>query len=158
MAKKRVYIETSVFGWLTAKPCNDILKTAKQRQTVIWWERRSEWDCFLTTTVLDEIALGDTEAIERRKEKAHTLPELPITAEVKTLADLLLAKRLVPEDALPDAYHLAAAAFHRATYLLTWNQSHLDNLQLRSRIEECIKEYGLTPAKVITPERLMEEK
>ncbi len=44
-----------------------------------------------------------------------------------------------------------------ADYLLTWNQSHLDNLELRSRIEELIRGWGLTPAKVITPERLLEE-
>lgn len=158
MAKKRVYVESSVLSWLTARsPRNDILKQARQRQTKLWWDRLSDWDCFLSPLVMLEIARGDPEASTRRLEKAGLLPKLPISTEAKALANLLVARKLVPESSEPDALHLALAAFHRANYLLTWNQTHLDNLDLRSRIEELIRGWGLKPAKVITPERLLEE-
>jgi len=157
MAKKRVYIESSVLGWLTAKIPNDLLKQAKIQQTKNWWKVRHHWDCFLTTTVLTEIRRGDPDAAARRWEEARTLPELPAPPEADDLAGLLLARKLVPQEAAADAHHLAEAALHKAHYLLTCNQTHLDNLDLRSRIEELIRGWGLTPAKVITPERLMEE-
>ena len=157
MTKKRVYVETSVLGWLTAKPCNDILKMAKQQQTKNWWKVRHRWDCFLTTTVLVEIKRGDSEAAARRWKEAQTLPELPPPPEADDLAGLLLARKLVPQEAAADAHHLAEAALLKAHYLLTCNQTHLDNLELRSRIEELIRGWGLTPAKVITPGRLLEE-
>ena len=158
MKKKRVYIESSVLSWLTARPPrNDVLKLAKQQQTKIWWERLSEWDCFLSPLVLLEIKQGNPEAAQRRQEKAALLKELPIAPEARALANLLVARKLVPESVAPDALHLALAAFHRADYLLTWNQTHLDNLELRSRIEELIRGWGLVPAKVVTPERLLEE-
>lgn len=158
MGKKRVYVESSVISWLTARPPrNDILKQAKQRQTELWWEYRSNWDCFLSPLVLLEISHGDPEAAMRRREKAKLLPEWPGSPEANALAKLLVARKLVPESSAPDALHLASAAFHRADYLLTWNQTHLDNLELRFRIEELIRGWGLKPAKVITPERLSEE-
>lgn len=157
MPKKRVYIESSVIGWLTAKQPADLLKQAKQQQVKAWWTVRHRWDCFLTTTVLTEINRGDPEAAARRREKARSLPERTTPPEVDDLAELLLARKLVPKVAAADAHHLAEAAFHKAHYLLTCNQTHLDNLELRSRIEESIRGWGLIPAKVVTPERLLEE-
>ena len=99
---------------------------------------------------------GDKEASAKRREKAILLPELPGSAKADALGDMLVARKLVPETKKVDAYHLALAAFHRADYLLTWNQKHLDNLDLRARIEKLIKDQGFKPAKIITPERLMD--
>ena len=156
--KKRIYVESSVISWLTARPPqHDILKLAKQQQTKIWWEKRFRWSCFLSPLVLAEITRGNPEAAELRRGQAIFLEELPISPEATALANLLVLRKLVPKSAEPDALHLALAAFHRADYLLTWNQTHLDNLELRSRIEELIRGWGLTPAKVVTPERLLEE-
>jgi len=123
----------------------------------MWWERRLDWECILTPIVLAEIGQGDPEAAARRLEKANLLMELPSLPEADSLADLLRARKLIPEKETTDATHLAMAAIHGARYLLTWNQKHLDNLELRSRIEEFILGRGLTPAKVITPERLLLE-
>ncbi len=157
MAKKRVYVETSVISYLTARPAKDALKSAQQLLTKAWWKRRADWDCFLTTTVMEEISRGDPGAAMRRREKALLLPELPISSESNVLAGLLVERKLIPESSIVDAFHLALAAVYQAQYLLTWNQAHLDNLDLRSRIEELIKGWGVMPAKVITPERLLEE-
>ena len=157
MVKKRVYVETSVLSYLTARLAKDELKRVHQRLTAAWWERRLHWECFLTLTVLEEIGRGDTEAAARRLEKAILLMELPASSEAGRLADLLIARGLVPEKEYTDAVHLATAAIYRADYLLTWNQKHLDNVELRFRIEELIRGQGVTPAKVITPERLLLE-
>lgn len=157
MKKKRIYVESSVLSYLTAKPASDALKRAHQQRTVAWWKRRDEWDCFVSPLVMYEISRGDPIAAKRRLEKARFVPELPDSPDADALANLLVARKLVPEKSAPDALHLALAAFHRSEYLLTWNQTHLDNLDLRSRIEGLIRGWGLTPAKVLTPERLLEE-
>ena len=79
------------------------------------------------------------------------------STDADALGDLIVSRKLIPESQRVDAYHVALAAFHQSDYLVTWNQKHLDNLALRSRIEELIRGWGLIPAAVITPERLMEE-
>ena len=157
MAKKRVYVETSVLSYLTARSAKDELTRLHQRLTAAWWERRSDWECFLTPTVLGEIGQGDPEAAARRLEKADLLAELPSLPEAYSLADILITRKLMPEREYADAMHLATAALYKAHYLLTWNQKHLDNLELRFRIEELIRKQGLTPAKVITPDQLLVE-
>ncbi len=157
MTKKRVYIESSVISYLTARPAKDYLKRAHQRLTAEWWERRNEWDCFLTAIVIDEISLGDPEAAQKRRKYAALIPEFAALQEARSLAYALVERKLVPESELTDATHLALAAFYGAQYLLTWNQKHLDNTVLRFGIESLIRGWGLTPAIVITPERLMKE-
>ena len=157
MVKKRVYVESSVISYYVAWPSKDDRIRGCQLQTAQWWERRHEWDCFVSATVMLEILRGDPGAAARRLEKAQLLPELPSLPEADALARLLLAHELVPEPVRADAFHLATAAVHEMDYLLTWNQKHLDNFALRSRIEDFIRNQGWKPAKVLTPERLLLE-
>ena len=157
MVKKRAYVETSVISYLAAWLSKDALMRIRQQQTALWWERRHEWDCIVSDTVIVEIARGDPVAAARRLGIAQSLVEVLTLPEAELLAGLLVARKLVPESAKPDAVHLATAAAYGAHYLLTWNQKHLDNLDLRYRIEDVIRNYGWTPAKVITPSRLLEE-
>jgi hypothetical protein len=37
-AKKKVYVETSVVSYLTAKPSHDLIKNARQLATQDWWQ------------------------------------------------------------------------------------------------------------------------
>jgi predicted nucleic acid-binding protein len=158
MAKKRAYVESSVISFLTARLARDELSRMRQRQTAMWWDRRHEWECVVSPTMMAEIARGDPGAAARRREKALLLMEVPVSPEADVLVDLLVSHKLVPESVRTDAVHLALAAVHEMNYLLTWNQKHLDNLDLRFRIEELIRQQGWEPAKVITPERLLEER
>ena len=157
MEKKRVYVESSVISYLNPRLSKDEQKRTWQKQTALWWERRHEWDCVVSATVLLEIARGNLIAAAQRWEKAISLVEVPALPEMDLLEDLLVARKLVPEAARPDAVHLATAAVHGAHYLLTWNLKHLANPALRSRIEDLIREHGWEPAKVITPAELLKE-
>jgi len=157
MEKQRVYVESSVISYLNPRLSRDPQKRIWQLQTAMWWERRHEWDCVLSDTVMLEIAEGDPGAAAQRLEKARSLVILPILPEMYLLSDALVTRKLVPESARPDAMHLAAAAIHRAKFLLTWNQKHLANPALRSRIANVIREHGWEPATVITPAELLKE-
>jgi len=152
-----VYVESSVISYLTARPAKDELNRMRQRQTAMWWERRHAWDCVVSAIVMEEIAEGNPGAAARRLEKAQLLVEVPVPSEADLLEDLLVARKLVPESARPDTTHLAIAAVCGAHYLLTWNQKHLDNPDLRLRSEDLIRKQGWRPAKVFTPERLLFE-
>jgi predicted nucleic acid-binding protein len=157
MAPKRVYVESSVISYLTARPAKDGPNRDRQRLTASWWDRRHEWECVVSPPVMAEIARGDPVAAARRREKALSLLEVPVLPEADLLAKWLMLHKLVPESVKADAMHLAMAAVHGAHYLLTWNQKHLDNFDLRSRVENMIRKQGWEPARVTTPERLLRE-
>lgn len=45
MPKSKVYIETTIVGFLTARPSRDIVTQSKQQTTKEWWnEERSDFD------------------------------------------------------------------------------------------------------------------
>ncbi len=155
--KKRVYIETSVISYLASRPSRDIIRLGKQRLTAEWWEERHKWELFITPTVNDEICRGDADAVKRRKHVAESIPLLPLSPQADALADLIIAKALLPKSSLADATHLALAVVHNADYLLTWNQRHLDNSSTRERMVDFFKQQGMRPVYVLTPERLLEE-
>ena len=58
--RKSVYIESSIIGYLTARPSRDLVKAARQAITNDWWNVwRSDFDVFVSQSVLNEISQGD---------------------------------------------------------------------------------------------------
>lgn len=109
--KPKVYIETSILSYLTARPSNDIRVVANQNTTIEWWEtRRSSFDVFLSEFVIAEASLGDPDAAKKRLEAIVELPELTTTNEVRALAKALIAEGPIPAKAEIDAFHIAVAA------------------------------------------------
>ena len=156
MTRKRVYVESSVIGYLTAKPPRDMRRRVRQDITIEWWEQREKWSLFLSSVVLEEIAAGDSFAAEKRLAAVQGLPVLPDHPRAKALVDALIAGTAIPAKAHADAAHLALAALHGMEYLATWNQTHLDNPDLRNKIAEIVKSHDLSLTLVLTPERLLE--
>ncbi len=73
--KAKVYIETSILSYLTARPSNDSRVVANQNTTIEWWEtRRSSFDVFLSEFVIAEASLGDPDAAKKRLEAIAELP------------------------------------------------------------------------------------
>ena len=57
--KAKVYVETSVINYLTARPTNDIRAMANQNITIEWWEtQRPKFDLFISEFVIAEASLG----------------------------------------------------------------------------------------------------
>ncbi len=156
MRKKRVYVESSVISYLTARLSTDILKLAKQTQTRMWWERRGEWELFVSPTVMQEIQGGDKEAAQKRAEIAHGLSLLPDSEEIVALAGNLLEDGLLPGTAYYDALHIASATVHRMDYLVTWNQTHIVNLDRIGSLYSALQRRGYAPPVLARPDYMLE--
>ena len=163
MAKKRVYVETSVISYLTARPSSKPISRLRQQITAVWWEYRGRWDLFISPTVLREMRRGDSEAARKRIAAAVGLPELHETGEVEELSSKLFGTGLFPEKAEIDALHVAIATVHGMDYLVTWNQKHLfvkDEAEKRKKLEklyEAIRKVGYTPPELLRPDGLLEK-
>lgn len=108
-----------------------------------WWTtRKDEFEVYVSQTVVDEAAAGDTDAANRRLGLLQSIPRLDITDEVKELARSLIAKVPLPPKAQADALHIAVAAVNGMNYLLTWNCTHIANATLRPRIEAVCRSAG----------------
>lgn len=89
--KPRVYVETSVISYLTARPSNDAIALSQQQATREWWENsRLNFDVWISDFVLDEVQDGDAGAAIARLAVAKLLPTLPANEESEMLTRLLL--------------------------------------------------------------------
>lgn len=153
----KVYIETSVPSYLTARSNKDIRVTANQNSTKEWWDtQRTYFDLFISEFVLAEAGLGDPKAAEKRLAAISEIPVLMATDDVKILARALINRGSIPSKAELDAYHIAIAAVNGVDYLLTWNCTHIANAVMRPKIESICRQLGFEPPIICTPLELME--
>lgn len=131
----KLYLETSVISYLTARPSRDLILAAHQQITRDWWDfKRKNFQIFVSQLVIQEAGAGDSEAAQKRSQALENIPLLDLTQEVLALAKALLDDGILPTRAKEDALHLAAAAVHKMDFLLTWNCRHIANPDILRRI------------------------
>ena len=153
----RVYIETTVISYLTARPARDVVIAGHQQSTRDWWATASErFELVIPELVREEAGAGDPDAVRARLTLLASLALLDATAEAQELAERLVSASAVPEAAIRDAAHIAIAAANGIEYLVTWNFRHIANAVTRPRIESVCRQAGFESPVICTPEELME--
>ena len=154
--KPKVYIETSVISYLTARKGRDIRLAGDRQHTRVWWEfHRARFELFSSDLVLKEASAGDAVAARDRLDILNLITILNTTREAIALAKKLIDAGAVPQIAEEDALHIAIAATHQLHYLLTWNCRHIANAVLRSKIDAVCRAEGCTPLVICMPPQLM---
>ena len=156
--KPRVYIETTVISYLTARPARDVVIAGHQKSTRDWWTTASEkFELVFSELVRQEASAGDPDAVRARLTLLASLVPLEATAEAQELAERLVSASAVPESAMQDAAHIAIAAANGIEYLVTWNFRHIANAVTRPWIESVCQQAGFESPVICTPEELMED-
>jgi len=155
--KAKVYVETTVVSYLTARPSRDIVIAGHQQITHDWWQICHEkFDLVASQLVVQEASAGDQEAAQERLDVLNTMTLLGVTEDAEALARDLVKAGALPEKAPEDALHIAIAVTNGVEYLVTWNFRHIANATVRARIEEVCRSEGYEPAIICTPEELLE--
>jgi hypothetical protein len=156
--KPRVYVETSVISYLTSRPSRDLIVAANQQITRDWWDsRRSEFELYVSQLVIQEASAGDENAAQHRLQAIDQMPLLELNEAALALAETLVKDGPLPQEAVEDALHIAAATVNGLDYLLTWNFRHIANATMRYRIERVCRSEGYEPPIICTPQELLEE-
>ena len=154
--KRKVYIETSVVSYLTARPSRDLVVAAHQEITAEWWaNHRQRFDLFISDIVLREAARGDGSAAAKRLAELEGIDLLALDDSARELAHLFVERRLIPEKAVEDAFHIAVATTEGMDFLLTWNCRHIANAEVVEQLEAVCLERGYRMPTLCTPEQLM---
>ncbi len=155
--KAKLYLETSVVRYYTARPSGDVISSARQQLTREWWDTKSlHFDLFISEVVIEEASIGDVSAAAARLEKIKDIETLPLTEEVREIARNLVEEMGIPENALTDIFHLAIASHYRMDYLLTLNCKHLANGHIIKQLNRIGNESGIHVPVICTPEELLE--
>ena len=156
--RSKLYVETSVISYLTAKPSRDVISLGRQQLTREWWERAAtEFDLYASRLVVAEAQLGDPAAAAARLAVLEPITLLAETTESRDLAKKLLAAGGLPNKAASDALHIAIAATHGMDFLVTWNCKHIANARMVRFVTETCRIAGFEVPVICTPEELAEE-
>lgn len=155
--KPTIYIETTIVSYLTAWPSRDVVRLSHEMLTREWWTLAADrFELYASPLVRQEASGGDPAAAAERMKVLEGLQILAITDDAIGLAEALAAALQLPDRARADAVHVAVAAVHGMSYLLTWNCRHLANSALADTIEETCELHGVIAPRICTPEQLME--
>jgi hypothetical protein len=154
--KPKVYIETTIVSYLTARASRDLIVAAHQQLTQEWWENRREYfDLYISQLVIQESGAGEALMAQKRLETLETIPLLDVRQEAIALAHALVETGPLPEKAAVDALHIAVATVHGMEYLLTWNCKHIANAEMQTAVSAVCRAAGYEPPVICTPEELL---
>ncbi|MDJ1175702.1 type II toxin-antitoxin system VapC family toxin [Roseofilum capinflatum] len=151
-----VYIETSILGYLTARPSRDLIVAANSEITREWWDTcRSYFQLYSSLAVVKEASKGDPKIASQRLEFMGDLTLLDLNQLVFDLAGQFLEHSNLPTKANIDAVHMAVATIHGMDYLLTWNCKHIANAQIQRKLAEISLDFGYKLPIFCTPYELL---
>jgi len=95
-----VYIETSILGYLTARPSRDLVVAANIEITREWWDlRRSKFQLYTSQAVVKETSQGDAQIATQRLEIIRDFELLELNQSVLDLAEQFLERSSLPAKA-----------------------------------------------------------
>jgi len=152
-----VYLETSyVSACVTDRsdPASIYRKTLSRE----WWTTQAKLhELFISAEVLAELSQPGLPASREALSLIENIPLLVINEEVQGFASLLVRERVMPSPIAGDAIHVAVAAVHGVTYMLSWNVRHLANPSKTTHLRIVCLRAGLLPPQIVTPDFLWEE-
>ena len=155
--KKRLYIETTVVSYLTAKPSRDIIIAGHQGATRdIWPELSVKFEAYVSALVFEEARKGDRDQARLRVAAIESFPMLDIDDDARILAETIIAKKGIPSQYPEDALHIAVAAVNGIEIVVTWNFAHLNNPFIRKILRRIIEDEGYECPEICSPEELLE--
>ena len=156
MSLPKLYLETTIPSYQTARRSRDLQRASDQQATEDWWNlHRQHYECFVSAAVLDEVQRGDPAFAAARLAALRGIRILPETVGIVELARRLLSEQIIPMVAAEDAAHIAYAAGHGIEFLLTWNCTHINNPHLLRRIEQACAAVGFRCPVICTPAELV---
>jgi len=153
--RPKVYIETSIPSFyyeVRSEP--DMV--ARRQWTRQWWDDFSEnYSPVTSVAVLDELGSGDYPNKEQVMELVGDLPLVPVEPAIAEIVETYIRHRVMPDDPVGDALHLALASYHKCDFLLTWNCRHLANANKFGHIRRVNAMLGLYIPLLVTPLELL---
>lgn len=155
--KKRIYVETTVVSYFTAKPSRDIMVAGHQEATrKLWPELSAKYETYISALVFEEARKGDPDQAQMRIEAIEPFPMLDIDDEARTLAQKIITGKGIPAEYPEDALHIAVAAVNGIEVVITWNFAHLNNPFTRKMVRQIIEGEGYGCPEICSPEELLE--
>ncbi len=148
--KLRLYLDTSVFSALFDDRAPD-----RRALTEEFWTALPNYDHSTSELAVEE--LRQTADLQLRASMESMLADfriIPVTDEMRSLADQYILAEAFTRTMLNDAVHVAAATLSRQDVLVSWNFKHLVNRRRRATVCGVNTREGLPVLDILSPPEL----
>ncbi len=152
---KAYYIETSIPSYYYETRTNTRIK-AMQEWTKQWWDLPQQ-DCLIRIAlpVIVELLEAPYPKNENCLKLIENIPVLEYTKEIDEIVTAYIKHKIMPNEAMGDAVHLAFASYYKCDFLVTWNSKHIANANKFDHIARINGLLGLFNPKLVTPFQLL---
>jgi len=145
-----IYLETTIPNYKTAKPSADIIVTARQLLTNLFWEKeRHKYKLVISPFVIDECSKGNRDASQRRLKILHGIEQLEIPDGLDVLAGIYQKILDIPSKTKYDCLHLAYCVLGKIDHILSWDFTHFGKTA-QNKIRSFNDSYSLQTPNLIT--------
>ena len=153
----RIYLETSfVSACVTNR--SDVASVYRREVSKQWWQEQSaHHEVVVSEEVIRELSDPEFKCREAALVLITPISVLRVNDDVRGLAKLLVAEKVMPGPAAAgDALHVAFATVDRVDYLVSWNVRHLANINKIEHLQRICRRVGYFPPQIVTPEIIWE--
>lgn len=150
--KSKIYLDSSV-----PSAYYDRLKLPRQRITRYWWNEVMKQNFEAYISVVTDTELNGTKDMLLRKKLLYLVKDfflLELSEDAVELAGIYVQNGIVPEKYRNDALHIAIATLNGIDILVSWNFSHLVNLETRRKVKGINLFKGYKEIDIVSPEEL----
>jgi hypothetical protein len=154
MKKPTVYLDTNIISayWYSGVDIDGRARRAKTRE---WWRNeRKRFTVSVSAACEDELAAGKFERQAECLRFVRRLSFLPIDTRIRSFAETLVERGVVPADKPGDALQMAVSAVHYIDYLLSWNYAHLVNPVAQLKLERVCRQLSFRAPLLVSPESI----
>lgn len=153
----RAYLETS-FVSACVSTRSDLQSRYRREMSLLWWKAATTgWGKLISDEVIAELSDPRYPHSAAALTFLEGLPVISINEEMVDLAELFVARKVMPQPVRGDALHVAMATVARCDYLLTWNVKHLANPNKRQHLVTVCLEAGVVPPTIVRPDDLLDD-
>ena len=153
--KSKVYVETSIPSFYYEVRAEPEMVARREWTRQFWDNAQADYLLVTSVAVLDELEKGDFPGQAKALALANSLSLIAVEPEIEAIVEAYVKQRVMPQDPLGDALHLALASYHKCDFLLTWNCKHLANANKFGHIRRVNVMLGLYVPLLVTPLELL---
>jgi len=121
-----------------------------------WWNNYSSRSHVVSSiAVINELQNGEHHNKDEKINFMSNVELLPLVEEIRQIVKIYIRRKMMPNNHLGDALHLAIASFYKCDVLLSWNCRHLVNFRKFHQIRIINVELGLFVPQLLTPLELV---
>lgn len=147
--KTSIYLDTTIFSYYVDERRE--LSVHIERTKEWWGNEKSYYDSYISSFVLEELRAGNFPNQIKAIRLARGIQILKPIEQIDKIVDIYLKHKLMPSKDTRDALHLAFASVYKIDILLTWNCTHLANINKKDHIRNINASLGLFIPEIVTP-------